>query len=146
MEWHNEALQLLDCIVAGSIEEPARNDPPLSPTLGQTFLVGSAPTDDWSQFPEHLAAFGAGGWRFVPPFVGLAVIDKSTGTATAYGPAGWEAGVVRASRIVVDGRQVVAAQAAAIADPTGGATADAEARSTITEILSAMRQHGLICS
>jgi hypothetical protein len=137
-------LQLLDCIVAGSIEGPARNDPPVSPASGATYLVGPAPTGDWSQYPQHIAAFGAGGWRFVAPVVGLALIDKSTGTITTYGSAGWENGVVRASRIIVDGQQVVGAQAGAIADPAGGATADIEARSTIAEILSALRQHGLI--
>jgi hypothetical protein len=135
---------LLDCIVAAAIEEPARDDPPPSPSAGQTYLAGTSPTGEWSDYPDHLAAFGAGGWRFVAPFAGLRVIEKSSGTVAAYGAAGWEMGVVRASRIIVDGQQVVGPQAGAIADPAGGTTADLEARSTITEILSALRQHGLI--
>jgi hypothetical protein len=142
--FHNEALQLLDCIVAAAIEEPARNDPPLSPSAGQTYLIGTSPTGEWTDYPDHLAAFGAGGWRFVVPVVGLRVIEKSSGTVAAYGAAGWEMGVVRASRIIVDGQQVVGPQGGAIADPAGGTTVDLEARSTITEILSALRQHGLI--
>ncbi len=144
--FHNEALQLLDFVVAGAIEEPARNDPPQSPAAGRTFLVGDSPTGEWSQYAGHLACYGSGGWRFVAPVSGLAVVDKSTGLVAAYTAAGWEAGVVRASRLLIDGQQVVGARAAAIADPAGGATIDTEARSAIAEMLSALREHGLISS
>jgi hypothetical protein len=142
--FHNEALQVLDFLVAGAVEESARNDPPSSPNPGQAWLVGSAPTGDWSQYPEHIAAFGAGGWRYVAPVEGLAVLDKSSGTVAAFGSGGWETGAVRASRVIIDGRQVVSTQAGALADPFGGSTIDAEARSVITEILVALRHHGLI--
>jgi hypothetical protein len=142
--FHNEALQLLDCVVAAAIEEAARNDPPPSPMPGQAYLVGTAPEGDWSGFPDHLATFGTGGWRFVAPVAGLRLVDKSTGIVVAYGSTGWEAGVVRASQILVDGQQVVGARSGAILDPSGGTTADPEARLAIIAILSALRQHGLI--
>jgi hypothetical protein len=142
--FHNEALQLLDCVVAGAIEEPARNDPPASAAVGQAYLVGAAPTGDWTQYPGHVASYGSGGWRFVAPVFGLALVEKSSGLAAVFGSAGWETGVIRASRVVIDGQQVVGSQAAGIADPAGGVTIDAEARSAITEMLSALRQHGLI--
>jgi hypothetical protein len=142
--FHNEALQCLDCIVAGSVEEPARNAPPSSPTPGQAYLVGSAPEGEWSQYPDHIAAFGEGGWRFVAPVAGLCVFDRSTEMVVAYRSGGWEAGIVRASTMVINGQQVVGPQAGPIADPAGGANIDAEARSAITEMLTALRQHGLI--
>lgn len=44
----------------------------------------------------------------------------------------------------VDGVKVVGAQSGAITDPTGGSTVDAEARTAIGSILSALRSHGLI--
>lgn len=44
----------------------------------------------------------------------------------------------------VDGVKVVGAQSSAITDPTGGSTVDAEARTAIGSILSALRSHGLI--
>jgi hypothetical protein len=142
--FHNEALQLLDFIVAGAIEEAARNDPPIAPMPGQSYLIGAAPVGEWSEFPDHVAAFGAGGWRFIAPVVGLRLVDKSTDTVATYGSAGWEVGTVRASRIVIDGQQVVGAQGGPIATPTGGTTTDVEARSAIGAMLSALRQHGLI--
>jgi len=44
----------------------------------------------------------------------------------------------------VDGVKVVGSQGGAITDPTGGATVDAQARTAITSVLSALRTHGLI--
>lgn len=142
--WHNEALQLLDCLVCGTVEGPAGNDPPASPTPGQAYLVGSSPTAEWAQYPDHIAAFGEGGWRYIAPVAGLTLLDRSTGTLAAYHSDGWETGTVRAFRLVIDGQQVVGSQADAIADPSGGVTIDAQARSAIVEMLAALRQHGLI--
>jgi hypothetical protein len=142
--WHNEALQLLDFIVAGAVEEVGRNDPPPSPLPGKAYIVGSEPIGDWSQYPEHVAAFGAGGWRYVAPIEGMTILDRASGTVAAYGSGGWDKGTVRASRLVIGGQQVVGAQSGAITDPTGGAVVDAEGRAAITAMLSALRHHGLI--
>ncbi len=141
---HNEALQLLDFIVAGAVREVGREDPPPSAVPGEAYIIGMEPTGDWSQYPEHLAAFGAGGWRYVAPVEGMTIVDRMSGTVAVYGSGGWEKGTVRASRLVIDGQQVVGSQSGAIADPTGGAVADAEARSAITAMLAALRHHGLI--
>lgn len=46
----------------------------------------------------------------------------------------------------VAGTKVVGSQQAAIAAPTGGATTDAEARTAIGSILTALRSHGLIAT
>jgi hypothetical protein len=142
--FHNEALQVLDVLVACAIEEPARNDPPQTPIAGQTFLVGDAPTGEWAQYSGHIAAYAPGGWRYLAPVVGSTVLEKSTGKLVSYGTSGWETGVLRASRLLIEGRQVVGEQAGPIPDPSGGLTVDAEARSVIAEMLSALRQHGLI--
>lgn len=51
-----------------------------------------------------------------------------------------------ADGLVVNSIQVIGEQGAAIADPTGGATTDAEARTSIGLILTALRTHGLIAT
>jgi len=53
-------------------------------------------------------------------------------------------GEVRGSRLLIDGIQVVGAQASAITAPTGGTTVDTEARDTIASLLNVLITHGLI--
>jgi len=141
---HNEALALLDAIVAGAVEAVALNDPPSLPTPGSCYVVGAQPTGAWQGKADHVAAFSAAGWRLIAPVMGLSLLVKQTGHFATYGPLGWEVGKVRASQLLIEGTQVVGPQATAIASPAGGATIDAEARSTIAQILAALRSHGLI--
>lgn len=144
--FHNEALQLLDAVVAGAVEEPPRDDPPQSPSSGQCYLVGSSPIGDWSPHAGKLAVFSEAGWRFVAPVAGMSLLVKTSETLATYGSAGWEVGTIRASRLFIDGVQVIGPRSTAIADPAGGSTIDAEARLSLQQILSALRQHGLIAT
>ena len=54
------------------------------------------------------------------------------------------ASVVLGAGLVVDGNQVVGARAGAIADPAGGMVIDMPCRGAVTQILNALRGHGLI--
>jgi len=71
---------------------------------------------------------------------------KSSGTLALYRSGAWETGILRGASLVIDGLQVVGARGGAVADPSGGAVVDAEARLAIGQILAALRQHGLISS
>jgi hypothetical protein len=51
---------------------------------------------------------------------------------------------LRGSSLVLDGIQVVGTRRPAIPSPGGGATVDSEARTAISELLDALRDHGLI--
>jgi hypothetical protein len=53
---------------------------------------------------------------------------------------------VRGSRLVLQGGQVVGAQQASVAVPSGGAVVDAEARTAIASLISRLAAHGLIAS
>jgi hypothetical protein len=75
---------------------------------------------------------------------GLIAFVKSTSVWALFKSSSWELGSVRGSTLVLAGQQVVGARAAAIAAPSGGSTIDAESRSAIGQILTALRQHGLI--
>lgn len=143
---HNEALQRLDAIVAGAVEGAPADDPPNSPVAGTCYIVGQNPSGAWADYPGHLAACGAAGWQFIAPVIGLSVLEKPSGLIARYGPGGWEVGISRAAEIQIEGRKVVGDQVSAIADPAGGAIIDVEGRSAIAQILSALRQHGLIAS
>lgn len=142
--FHNEALQTLDMLVAAAVEEPPRTSPPASPALGASYIVGSAPTGAWVGKAQCLAAFSSGGWRFVSPFEGLSAYIRTTGVWALYRAGAWELGSLRGTSVVIGGQQVVGSRAAAISSASGGATIDTQARAVIDQILTTMRQHGLI--
>ena len=114
--------------------------------IGSCYIVGSLPTGDWAGKAQFVAAFTGGGWRLLSPVEGMTFSVKTSGYAANYRAGAWEIGVLRGSNLMVDGQQVVGTQEASIADPAGGATVDAEARTTIGEILAALRAHGLIAA
>lgn len=141
---HNEALQLIDVMLAGAVEEVPRAAPPSVPQVGQCFIVGSAPSGEWTGYADHLAAYTAGGWRHVPPVEGMSVFVRSIQADAAYRGGSWQIGLLRGSALHVDGQQVVGARQSAIAAPAGGAVVDNEARLAIGAMLAALRAHGLI--
>jgi len=141
---HNEAIQALDFLVAGAVEEGPRDAPPTSPGPGECYVVSEAPTGAWAGKPQAVAGYTDGGWRFIAPAEGMSLYVKSNGLCANYRAGTWEIGALRGSLVVIDGDQVVGGRAGAIASPVGGTTIDEEARATIDLILAALRHHGLI--
>jgi hypothetical protein len=86
----------------------------------------------------------AGGWRFVAAQDGMMAFVRSSAVWSVFRAGAWELGIVRGSSLVFAGQQVVGPRSSAIASPSGGTTVDAEARAALTQILSALREHGLI--
>lgn len=138
--FHNEALQLLDVLVAAAVE----GLPLATPPIGNCYIVAGSPTGDWVGHAQQLAAFTSGGWRFIAPRDGMTAQVRSNGSNAVYRDGTWEVGTLRGSVLNLDGLKVGGPQGAAIAAPAGGTTADLEARTAIGEILAAMREHGLI--
>jgi hypothetical protein len=141
---HNEALQILDLVVAPAVEEGPRTDPPAVPTLGACYIVGSSPTGDWTGRSQAVAGFTSGGWRFIDPVEGMSLFVKADASCATFHQGAWEMGVVRGSTLVLGGDQVVGSRLPAIVSPSGGSTIDSEARNTLGQMLDALRQHGLI--
>jgi hypothetical protein len=125
---YNEALQTLEMLVVTVIEEPPRTTPPPSPVWGSCYIVGPVPSGPWAGKAQCLAAFTSGGWRFVAPVHGMSAYVRSTETRAIYRDGNWQ---------LADD---------SIASPSEGTTVDAQARSAIDQILSALRQYGLIGS
>ena len=141
---HNEALQTLDLLVAGAVEEPPRATPPASPALGACYIVAESATDAWTGKSQCVAGWTSGGWRFIPPIEGISVFVRSIAVCATFRAGAWEMGQIRGSALMIGDEQVVGSRAAPIASPIGGATVDSEARATIDAILDALRGHGLI--
>ncbi|MBX3593720.1 DUF2793 domain-containing protein [Sphingomonas sp.] len=143
---HNEAIVLIDAMLAPSAIAAGINVPPDTPEPGQCWIVGTAPTGAWAGWAEALAMWTDGGWRFVSPRLGLRITMEGNGLVAAYGDAGWSIGVLAGSALRIGGDQVVGARLSAIAAPAGGSTVDVEARAAIDSILFALRTHGLIAT
>jgi hypothetical protein len=126
------------------VEEAPRSAPPASPSVGACYLVGAAPTGAWTGKDQYFAGYTSGGWRFLPPLEGMSAYVKAAGLWANYRNGTWELGALRGGTLVLGGVQVVGSRLAAIAAPAGGTNADPEARSSIIQILAALRQHGLI--
>ncbi len=141
---HNEALRLIDIVAAAAVESVGSNAPPASPVDGQCFIVGTAPTGAWAGHAWAIAGYAPGGWRFVEAIAGMNALDKTSGQTAAYDGIAWTVGTIKGASLKLAGSQVVGARLAAIANPSGGATVDAEARAAIGLILDRMRTHGLI--
>jgi len=141
---HNEALALIDIAVQPVVQAVGLDSPPVAPIGGQCWIVGANASGVWAGQAGALAAWTAGGWRFIKPFEGMQVWSNSDQTMARYESASWLKGVLRGSMIRIDGTKVVGVQQLAIASPSSGVVVDAEARTSISAILSALRAHGLI--
>jgi hypothetical protein len=141
---HNEALARLDIAVQARVLSAGVDDPPASPTPGDCWIVGETPSGAWLGMARYLAAWTGDGWRFVAPAGGMRVWIEDAAVEARYLGSAWAVGVLSGHQVAIDGTQVVGAQAPAIADPVGGTQVDAQARSTIGEILGMLRSHGLI--
>lgn len=143
---HNEALALLDFAVQASVEAVGLDTPPIAPAVGQGWIVGAAPTGAWAGQARALAGWTSDGWRFVAAHPGMTAWSGADGAFARFDGAAWQIGSVVGTRLVLAGRSVVGAQQPAIAAPASGATIDAEARTAIGAVLSALRAHGLIAT
>lgn len=141
---HNEALAALDLLVQPSVVAVGLDTPPTSPTPGQCWIVGGAPIGAWAGHAQSLAGWTDGGWRFAAPVPGMAIWTGGAAAFVRWDGGTWVPGALAGSSLSIAGQQVVGARAGAIADPSGGGAIDSEARATVTQILSALRQHGLI--
>ena len=132
--YHNEALQVLDTLVAAAVEGPPQAMPPAQPAVGACFLIGDAPSGAWAGHARAIAAWTVAGWRFTAPRAGMVVQLPGSGGVAVFRNGAWEIGTS------------VAVRGGSIAAPSGGVTIDAGARSAIDAILAALRQHGLIAA
>jgi hypothetical protein len=127
---HNESLLIADILLCGAVEEPPRNAPPAAPSVGQAWIAGSSPSGAWAGKAGHVAGYTAGGWRLIAPADGMRLLVKSSGRFATFAGGAW----------------TVESPAAAIANPSGGTTVDAEARTAIAAMLAALRSSGVIAT
>lgn len=119
----NEALARLDALLHIAVEGTAETPPP-APVDGEAWLIGAAPTDEWSDHAGEIACRQAGNWLFQPPLPGMRIYDQSAGQQAVF-DGSWN-------------------RASAVALPSGGATQDSEARTAIAGLVSALVAAGIL--
>lgn len=120
-EAHALADVLLHCAIQGR-----RSAPPESPADGQAWLVEPGGTGEWAGKCGTIAARQAGNWLFVSPRDGMRVLDRSTGQDLRY-LGGWKAPLAPAAA-------------------SGGATIDTEARAAIEDLVTLLRECGILAT
>lgn len=141
---HNEALALIDVAVQAAVIAAGIDMPPSDPAIGACWIVGSEPVGSWAGHAGAIAGWTAGGWRFVAPREGMRAWIIGGRVDARFVGGAWRIGEVAAKLLSIGGVQVVGTQQPAIAAAVGGVTVDAEARTTVAQILTALRSHGLI--
>lgn len=115
---HNEALVLIDALIAGRAESAGALTPPASPVPGQCWALGASPTGAWVGKGGQLAIWTEGGWRFCDVGDNF-VVRVAGGGCWRRAGAGWLA-------------------PGAVAAPTGGTIIDSEARAAIGQLRAAL--------
>lgn len=120
---HNEALVLLDALIAARAEAANAITPPATPAPGQCWALGAQPTGAWLGKGGQLAVWTAGGWRFCDVGDGFALRVGSTGARWQRSGTGWS-------------------PPPTLGIPSGGAVIDSEARAALAVIRAALTASG----
>ena len=142
--FHNEAIQMIEALLCPVVEEAGLAAPPSGPAAGTCFLIGTGATGDWAGHDDEIACFTEGGWHYVTPVDSMQLVNKSSGETMSYIGSIWQSGIVRAQEVQVNGQRVLGERQPATADPIGGTAMDTECRAAVSDILAALRAHGLI--
>lgn len=125
---HNEALSAIDHLLHPTIVAQLSTPPsPLPADAGKCWLVAATPTGAWSNSQGKLACWTGDGWRYHSPSEGMSVWDQQMSLRLLFRSGNWYTSAI-------------------IADPAGGSTVDAEARSTIASLLQELKNLGIIDS
>lgn len=73
------------------VENQTTNDPPVSPTDGDAYIIGPSPTGDWSGHAAKLALANGDAWIITAPLEGYIAYDKDEDGAFVYSGSAWEA-------------------------------------------------------
>lgn len=143
---HNQAIERISYLLHPSIVGPAMTTPPPNPASDACFLVAANATGAWQGRDGQIACSGAGGWLFFAPSPGMTIWDQTADSFGFFDGVSWKLGGWAAAEFAVNGVKVVGAQQPGIANPSAGGTIDAQARTSIIQILNALRAHGLIAA
>lgn len=66
------------------------NDPPTSPALGASYIIGTTPSGEWADHAGHIARWSGEEWKYEIPVAGWRTYNKETSTHRVFKATGWE--------------------------------------------------------
>lgn len=98
--------------------------PPATPSDGQCWLVATGASGDWTGQAGRIAARQSGNWLFIAPRDGMRLLNRTSGQEIRF-QSTWK-------------------HPPRPATPTGGTVIDSEARSTISNLVAALVEAGIL--
>ncbi len=86
---HSQGVNRIDALLQCVVQQVGLNTPPGSPTDGQAWVVGAAPTGAWSTFANRLVQRIGGAWVSYVAFTGLSVFDVATLAEWGWNGSAW---------------------------------------------------------
>ena len=118
--FHNEALYILDNIVAPVVQDIETDPAILSPEPGESWIVGIDPIGLWTAQENKIASWSENGWRFMEPKAGMLVMDTQAGCFRIFQESSWFV-------------------SNSLSGISGGTVVDDEARTAISSIIDLLR-------
>jgi len=88
---HNDAVAMIDGLLQLSLVSRGLNTPPATPSDGQRWLIGAAPTAEWLGQAALIAFRNAGAWQFLAPRKGWAAWIEAESLLLIYDGVNWVA-------------------------------------------------------
>ncbi len=85
---HNDALNDLDFLAKTSVINTATNEPPATPSTGDSYIIGPAPTGAWAGFAGYLTGYYAG-WSIKQPMAGWTAWTQNDNRVMYYTGSAW---------------------------------------------------------
>ncbi len=126
---HNQALVRIDALLHPLIEAEL-SAPPGALTesqAGKCWLVGSGATAEWVSKQKHIACWDGSGWQFITPMDSMRLFNKAIGSEMAFKYGAWVSNTP-------------------ILNASGGSIVDVEARNSVNQLLSALKNIGILPS
>lgn len=122
--FHNEALTRIDFLLHPVVQAVETDSAAIVPLAGQSWLVGPGATADWLNQDDKIAGWTGNGWIFISPLPLMRIYVESIDNFAIY-RGSWHFSEV-------------------VSGPSGGAVIDAEARTAIDSILTALAGQGVL--
>lgn len=141
---HNEALATIDTLLHLSVATLGDAEPPVSPAVGTSWIIGATPTGLWAGKAGMIATHDEAGWSFRTPVDGHLAWVAAASAHALFRDGAWHVDAWAVRSLQVRGRMMLDAEPPQLSTVSGGTVIDVEARLAIDGLVNALRTMGLV--